>query len=275
MDKTLNTKFSVLLSIYYKETPSYLSLALFSIWENQNQRPSEIVIVKDGSLTEELDQVIDTFSKIAPVKCLFLDKNYGLGIALAKGVEQCSNEIIARMDTDDIAQPDRFEKQVNFLLKHPEYDVVGSNIAEFNQSEEDIVSYRKVPEQAIEIASFAKRRNPMNHMSIVFRKEAVINAGNYIPFPGYEDYYLWVRMLQNGSKFYNIQENLILARIGNNMLARRQGKEFFIQELKLQKKFYKIGFLNRFDYLLNVLLRATPRLFPISGLKYVYKTLRK
>lgn len=275
MDKTLSTKFSVLLSIYYKETPSYLSLALYSIWENQNQRPSEIVIVKDGSLTEELDQVIDTFSKIAPVKCLSLDKNYGLGIALAKGVEQCTNEIIARMDTDDIAQPDRFEKQVNFLLKHPEYDVVGSNIAEFNQSANDIVSYRKVPEKANEIALFAKRRNPMNHMSVVFRKEAVINAGNYIPFPGYEDYYLWVRMLQNGSKFYNIQENLILARIGNNMLARRQGKEFFMQELKLQKKFYKIGFLNRFDYFLNVLLRATPRLFPISGLKYVYKTLRK
>ncbi|HAQ17689.1 MAG TPA: amylovoran biosynthesis protein AmsE [Prolixibacteraceae bacterium] len=276
MDQTKrNLSFSVLLSVYYKEKPEYLSSALESIWKNQTLKPKEIVIVKDGPLSDELDHVIDAFSTIAPIKCVSLDKNYGLGIALAKGLEACSNEIVARMDSDDIAQPDRFEKQVKFLVEHPKYDVVGSNIAEFNQSINDIVSFRKVPEQANEITSFAKRRNPMNHMTIVFRRRAVLDAGNYVPFLGYEDYYLWVRMFRNGSKFYNLQENLVFARIGNDMLVRRQGINFFFQELKLQKEFRRIGFINRFDYMLNLLFRATPRLFPIWGLKYVYKTLRK
>lgn len=268
-------KFSVLISIYYKETPISLKYALNSIWADQILKPSEIVIVKDGLLTAELDKVIDTFSKMAPVKCLSLDENYGLGIALAKGLEACSNEFVARMDSDDIAQQGRFEKQIKFLVENPSYDIVGSNIAEFNQSADDIVSYRKVPEQSNEIVKFAKRRNPMNHMSIVFRKKAVLAAGNYIPFLGYEDYYLWVRMMLKGSLFYNIQENLILARIGNNMLARRQGNTYFIQELKLQKEFFRIGFIKKHDYFLNLVLRAIPRLMPVHALKYIYKLLRR
>lgn len=270
-----NMLFSILLSVYNKENPIFFSSALDSIWSDQILKPSEIVIVKDGPLTKELDEVIELFSKSAPVKCVQLNQNCGLGIALAKGLEACSNEIIARMDSDDIAQPDRFEKQVKYLVYHPEYDVIGSNIAEFNQSVNDIVSFRKVPEQANEIFAFARRRNPMNHMSIVYRKKAVLDAGNYIPFPGYEDYYLWIRMLMKGSAFYNIQENLIFARTGNDMLSRRQGKAFFLQELKLQKEFQRIGFITRSGYMLNLLFRAIPRLFPVWGLKYVYKTLRK
>lgn len=267
--------FSVLLSVYNKENPKFLSSALDSIWSYQILKPNEIVIVKDGLLTEELDEVIELFSKSAPVKCVQLNKNCGLGIALAKGLEACSNELVARMDSDDISQPDRFEKQINFLSNHPECDIIGSNIVEFSQSENEIVSYRKLPEHSNDISSFSKRRNPMNHMTVVFRKSAVLKAGNYIPFHGYEDYFLWVRMLLNGSSFYNIQENLILARIGNNMLARRQGKIFFVQELKLQKEFYHIGHIKTKDYILNLCLRATPRLFPVWGLKYVYKFLRK
>lgn len=267
--------FSVLIPVYFKENAIYLEEALKSIWENQSYKPSEIVIVKDGPLSNTLDQVIIDYSKKAPLKIISLDRNYGLGIALAKGLEACSNDIVARMDSDDIAMPDRFEKQVIFLANHPKYDIVGSNIAEFNQSTNDIVSYRKLPEQADKIVLFAKRRNPMNHMTVVFRKTAIFRAGNYVPFPGYEDYYLWVRMILKGSTFYNLQENLIMARVGNDMLARRQGITFFRQELKLQRKFYQIGLLNSYEYLLNILLRTIPRLFPIWGLKYIYKFLRR
>lgn len=266
--------FSVLVSVYFKERPEYLSSALESIWQNQSIKPSEIVIVKDGMLTIKLNKVIDTFSKISPIKCVSLDKNYGLGIALSKGLVACSNNIVARMDSDDIALPDRFKKQIPYILNHPEYDVVGSNIAEFNQKPNNIVSYRKLPESLPEIALFAKRRNPLNHMTVVFRKDAVLRVGNYIAFQGYEDYYLWVRMLLNGSAFFNIQENLVLARIGNNMIARRQGKIFFLQEVKLQNEFYRREFINQFDYIINLLLRAVPRLFPVWGLKFIYKVLR-
>lgn len=271
----IDCAFTVLLSIYYKEKPVFLSRALNSIWEEQILKPVEIVIVKDGPLTNELNLVLTEFEKLAPVKNLELDKNYGLGFALAKGLNVCSNEIVARMDSDDIAKPDRFEKQIKYIIDHPEYDVIGSNIAEFDKSEKDIVSIRKVPKEQNEIYTFAYRRNPMNHMSVVFRKSAVLRAGSYISFLGFEDYYLWVRMLLQGSKFYNIQDNLLLVRIGNDMHARRQGKLYFLQELKLQKELFQMGFINWFEYMLNLLLRAFPRLFPVWLLKYVYKIIRK
>ncbi len=276
MDKTLTKPaFSVLFSVYSREKAIYLSSALKSIWEDQSHKPEEIVIVKDGPLTTELDSVITEFEKVAPVKCLTLDKNYGLGIALAKGLAICSYDIVARMDSDDISRPDRFEKQIQFIADHPEYDIIGSNIAEFNQSEDDIVSFRKVPELSTVICSFAKRRNPMNHMSVMFRKDAVLRAGNYIPFQGYEDYYLWVRMIMTGSLLYNLQDNLVFVRIGKGMIARRQGIFYFKQELKLQKEFYLIGFINLARYMLNILCRAMPRLLPVGLLGYIYKIIRK
>ena len=268
-------KFSVLISVYNKESCHFFNMALKSIWDDQILKPNEIVIVKDGPLSTELENIIEIYSQIAPINVITFNKNMGLGIALAKGIEVCKFNIIARMDSDDIAYPDRFEKQIKFITNHPEYDVIGSNIAEFNQSINDIVSYRKLPEKPNEIALFAKRRNPMNHMSVVFRKEAVLRAGNYIPFQGYEDYYLWIRMLLKGSTFYNLQEILILARIGNEMIIRRQGKIFFFQELKLQKELLRIRFINWFDYIFNLFFRAIPRLFPVWGLKYVYNYLRK
>ena len=139
MDKTIaKPAFSVLLSVYNRETAKYLSSALKSIWEDQSLKPDEIVIVKDGPLPIELDSVITEFEKVAPVKCLALERNYGLGIALAKGLLICSCDIVARMDSDDIARPDRFEKQIKFMVDYPEYDMVGSNIAEFNESVRDI-----------------------------------------------------------------------------------------------------------------------------------------
>lgn len=272
---TSNTAFSVLLSVYSKENPEYLYSALNSIWENQNLKPSEIVIIKDGPLTEELDKVIETLSKIAPIKCHSLDKNYGLGIALAKGLIVCSNEIVARMDSDDIASPDRFIKQLQYIKENPEITLLSSNIAEFEENISIIRSIRKVPQAHKEIIQFAKRRNPMNHMTVMFRKSAVLDAGNYLPFHGYEDYYLWVRMLQKGYKAANLKEHLVYARIGNNMIARRQGLRFFKEELRLQKEFFRMGFINRMEWAQNILLRAFPRLMPILVLKLIYKTLRK
>jgi glycosyltransferase involved in cell wall biosynthesis len=266
--------FSVLLSVYYREKPDYFFKSLESIL-NQSLPPSEIVIVKDGPLTPELDEVINHYNGRACLNLVSLEKNYGLGIALNHGLSACTYDIVARMDSDDIARHDRFERQISFITKHSEYDLVGSNIAEFNRDIDDIVSYRKVPEHPDEIASFARRRSPVNHMSVVFRKDAVLKAGGYLPFRNYEDYHLWMRMLIHGSKFYNIQENLIFARIGNDMLARRQGLMYFKQELKLQSTFLKAGFIKFHIFILNIMLRAIPRLMPLFMLKIVYNRIRK
>ena len=161
------------------------------------------------------------------------------------------------------------------MTEHPEFDILGTDIAEFHNQGDVVCSHRRLPSSFPEIKGFAKRRNPLNHMSVIFKKSAVIAAGNYQPFFGYEDYYLWIRMLRNGSMIGNIPEDLVLARVGNNMFARRHGIRFFKQELRLQKELLQMDFLSHWEYFRNVFLRAFPRLFPVWGLKLVYKFLHK
>jgi len=267
--------FSVLISVYREEESDYFKASLKSIWDNQSLKPSEIVIVKDGPLTEQLDIIIDNFAQKAPVHIISLKNNSGLGVALAKGLLTCKNETIARMDSDDISTPDRFKKQIEYLKNHPDISLLGSNIAEFIKTPSLVCGIRKVPEKHEDIFRFAKKRNPMNHVSIIFKKSAVLNSGNYLTFIGYEDYYLWVRMFLKGYRAANIQENLVYVRIGNNMIKRRQGLKFFKRELMLQKRFYSMNFISAPRYIKNIFLRGLPRLMPVLFLSYIYKYLRK
>ena len=267
-------KFSVLMSVYHKENPTFLVEALDSISKHQTLAPDEYVIVKDGKLTKKLDDIIDAFSRKANTKIVTLETNSGLGIALSKGVEVCSYETIARMDGDDISFPERFEKQMDYLKKNPDISFLSAHVDEFSTGTDSINGVRKVPIDNAAILQFAKSRNPMNHMAVVFRKKDVLSAGNYQTFHGYEDYYLWVRMIMRGCKGANLDESLIWARVGNNMLSRRQGIKFFRQEIKLQRRFYEMGFINSATLLKNILTRAFPRLFPIWALSFVYRTLR-
>ncbi|CZR10824.1 Glycosyl transferase family 2 [Trichococcus flocculiformis] len=211
-----NRKVSVLMSVYYKEKPEYLEACLESIIQ-QTYQPDEIVLVKDGPLTEELEHVLEQFVSKNPqmYKLVPLEKNVGLGKALAIGVEAASYELIARMDTDDIALPERLEKQRNYFQMNPETAIVGSDIIEFEGSIDQVVANRIVPHTHEEIYEFAKRRNPFNHMTVMYRKDSVLEVGNYQPLNGYEDYYLWVRMLEKGLKAYNFAEVLVYARGGN------------------------------------------------------------
>lgn len=268
-------QFSVLISVYAKENPRYFDLALKSIWQNQTLKPDEIIIVKDGPIPGDLESILKNQSENIPIKIVSLSINMGLGYALSIGVEECSHNIIARMDSDDICAPDRFQKQLEYLKAHPEISLLSSNIAEFDEDPSLVRGVRKVPCKHIEILSFAKRRNPMNHMAVIFRKSAVIDAGNYQPFRGYEDYFLWVRMLHKGYIAANLNENLVFARVGNNMIARRQGIKFFKEELRLQKEFRNLGFIDLWGWSQNILFRAIPRLLPVFVLNLIYKTLRK
>ncbi|MEK7719472.1 MAG: glycosyltransferase [Bacteroidota bacterium] len=265
--------FSVLMAVYCKELPGRLKVAFESIWDKQALKPTEIVLVKDGPLTEELDQIIGQFKKISPLKIISLDQNHGLGYALSYGLTYCSHELVARMDSDDLSKPDRFEKQIRFMHEHPEFDIVGANIEEFNHSPEEIHSHRRLPTTFSKLKMFSKLRSPFNHMTVVFKKAAVLKAGSYQPFHVYEDYYLWVRMIQNGAKIANIPEYLVTARLDDSQLARRHGSYIFKQEMKLQKEMLQIHFLNRWEYSRNLLLRAYPRLLPFWVLKLIYKVL--
>ncbi len=189
--------FSVLMSLYAKEHPEFLYRSLQSIWDKQTLKPAEIVLVKDGPLTPELERVISDFQTRTPLKVVALSKNQGLGKALNAWLQACSYDLVARMDTDDISKPERFERQVSVFEKHPEFSLVGAWIEEFIDAKEHIVAVRKVPERHEEIYSFAKS----NHPVVMFRKTAVLRCGNYRHCISYEDYYLWVRMLANGCLF--------------------------------------------------------------------------
>ena len=269
-------KFSVLISVYYKENTSFMKEALSSI-ENQTLPMDEIVLVKDGSLTSELDRVIryhSEHSKI-PYKIIELKENVGLGEALNEGMKQCSHEWIARMDSDDIAFPERFEKQFAALVENPDIDILGSWICEFDDDPTHCTQERKVPAAYRDIVKFSKYRNPLNHMTVVFRKDAVLDAGGYLPMSGFEDYYLWMRMLMRGKRFLNLPQVLVKARTGQGMIARRQGWEYAKNELILEKAAYQIGFWSRADLVKNFFTRFLPRLLPLFIVEKLYNLLRK
>ena len=268
--------FSVLISVYNKENSLSLRQSLTSVFR-QKLPPTEVVLLKDGPLTEELDKVIAEYVMRYPeLKIVSLPVNQGLGKALNEGLKHCSYDLVARMDTDDIAKPDRFEKQIRVFQEHPELDVVGAWIDEFEETTSNIISTRKLPEVHDDICQFAKKRNPENRPVIMFRKQAVLAAGGYQHFPLFEDYYLWIRMLQNGAKFYNIQESLLYFRFSPAMFKRRGGLKYVTTELRFQNQLRNLGFITSSEYLYNVFIRVITRMMPNTLRAILYKkALRK
>ena len=264
-------KFSVLMSVYYKEKASYLDDALNSIF-NQTLRPNEVVLVEDGPLNDDLYKVIDKYKKkYKYFKTVRLKKNMGLGNALNEGLKHCTYEYVARMDTDDISMPDRFEKQIAFLEKNPDVDCVGSNMLEYDENMKNVISKKMVPETNEEIKKYVKERNPMNHPTVIYKKEEVLAVNSYEDFPFFEDYYLWAKMIKSGSKFYNIQENLYKFRAGLSMFKRRGGKQYLRDINKLEKGLLKLKIINKKEYVLNVLKRSIIALLPNCLRTFFYK----
>lgn len=265
--------FSVLLSLYYKEDPVFLHQSLYSVF-CQKLLPNEVVLVKDGPLTKELENVVNTFVQKYPIlKVVSLPQNRGLGRALNEGLKHCSYDLVARMDTDDICKPDRFEKQVRFMEGHPEFDVVGAWIDEFQDDVSNIISTRKLPENHDAIFLFGKKRNPMNHPVVMFRKKAVEDAGGYQPFYLFEDYFLWIRMLLKGSKFYNIQESLLFFRFSPDMFKRRGGIKYACVEIRFQWRLYKLGYISFTKTSENICIRFFARIVPNNIRELIYKKL--
>ncbi len=254
--------FSVLMSVYKNENPEFLEQALRSVVTN-TVCPDEIVMVKDGPLTEELEAVLRRFQNQYPIlKFVIHEKNTGLGIALRDGLLACSCELVARMDTDDVCMPSRFEKQLRYMEMHPEIALAGTNIKEFSSNIDHPDSQTILPAGHEEILRFAKRRNPFRHMAVMFRKSKVLEAGNYRNFLWFEDYDLWIRMLLHGYQTANIQEFLVYVRADRNMFARRGGWKYLTQDISFQKFLLHIGFIGRLDYMKNIFIRGAVRLMP-------------
>lgn len=221
-------KYSVLMSVYKNDNPEFLKIALESVYEKQTRKPDEVVIVFDGPISENLHAVLNEFQKGKEgiVKFYPQEENKGLGEALRIGSEKCTGDYIFRMDSDDYSDPKRFETQIKYLEEHPEIDVLGSDIAEFDKSPDESHLRRRVCyAEYDDIVKMSKSRNPMNHVSVCIKKSALFKAGGYIPLRYVEDYYLWVRMIGNGLKLANINETLVYVRVGNGFADRRGFKE--------------------------------------------------
>lgn len=267
----MSHSFSVLLSVYKNEKSEYLKDALESISIKQSIQPSEIILVKDGFLTPELEGILSQLQKrISYLKVFGYEENQGLGFALNFGLKKCTNELVFRMDTDDIAHPKRFELQLKYLKDNPDISIIGSTIEEFWKEPGDIKQYRRVPLTCLEIDSSKLKRCPFNHMTVLFKKSAVEEVGGYLSMPNYEDFYLWIRLL---SKYQglNIPLPLVSARIGNDMIGRRQGFVFFVKEISFQSKLYNDKLIPFKLYLRNCIVRGIPRLLPKFILKKIYK----
>lgn len=231
-----NRPFSVAMSVYHKDNADYFDRALQSITEHQTVKPTEIVLVCDGPLNERLDAVINKYRKEYPIfKVIRLKKNKGLGNALKLAIENASYELIARMDSDDVSVPDRFEQQLKYFSTHPKADIVGGDITEFIGEESHIVGKRTVPLKNSEIKEYMKTRCAFNHVSVMYKKSAVQSAGGYLDWFWNEDYYLWIRMQLNNAVFANTGTVLVNVRVGEEMYQRRGGKKYFQSEYGLQK----------------------------------------
>lgn len=218
-----NIAFSVLMSVYYKEKPERLRYAIDSII-NQTLLPNEFVIVEDGKLTGKLEKILEEYKeKYNWIKIIKLPQNLGLGLALREGVKACNYNYIARMDSDDYSRPYRFEKQINYLKNNPDLDLLGGNIAEYDENMENVLSIRKVPTGLKKIKKFAKTRNPFNHVSVIFSKKAVLECNNYESMLFFEDYYLWGKLISSNCNVNNIDEILVDVRARRRYAKSKSG----------------------------------------------------
>jgi glycosyltransferase involved in cell wall biosynthesis len=267
--------FSVLMSIYQWEKPDNFTRAMKSVWDEQTIKPNEIILVQDGLLTTNLLTIVDEWkAKLVDVLIVVpIETNVGLGAALNIGFQHCTCELVARMDTDDIAQPHRFEKQLK-AFSEMDIDVCGSWISEFISDEVIIIAERKVPKCHNDIAQFSKKRSPLNHVTVMFKQSKVKEAGGYQKMISFEDYYLWIRMLQVGAIMYNIQESLVNVRAGYEQLDRRRGFKYAKAEYDFLIKLYTMGFYNPVTLVLNILIRFSIRIAPKKMVEIIYEKLR-
>jgi glycosyltransferase involved in cell wall biosynthesis len=263
------------MSVYHKEVSRNLDRCLGSL-ANQTLPADEIIIVKDGTLPSELEETLLSWQGRLPLKIIGYAENKGLAYALDCGLKHCSNELIARMDSDDICLLDRFEKQLTVFKNNPDFAVVGGIVIEFSDSPEDIISYRIVPENHADIVKFAKLRNPFTHPSVMFRKSVIINVGSYdISYKGCEDYELWFRVLKSGYIAYNIPEPIIYFRAGEQLIEHRSEKKSYHCYIRLKKQMRDQKFINWLDYQISVVTQTVFYCSPLSVKKLIYKLLRK
>lgn len=269
-------KYSVLMTVYTKDNPEYFSLALDSM-VNQTYAPDEIVIVKDGPVVKELQKVIDDYiSAGAPIVQVQLPKNKGLGLALNEGLKVIKNELIARMDSDDYSLPERCELQVREFEKNPKLDIIGCPVLEFVGTIDSIVGERKVPLTNKAIYAFAKKRDPFNHPTVMYRKSAVMKAGCYSDYRKNQDTDLWIKMLSNHVVCKNLAEPVFRFRFDEGTYKKRKSWINTKILIEIRYKAWKSGFNSFGEFMTVATAQLGMYVLPVGFQKFLYqKILRR
>lgn len=261
------------MSIYKKDDPAYLRIALDSII-NQTLPPDEIVLVADGPIPTELEDVVkNTDTRQVEIVFLPQDVNRGLGEALRIACENCKYDYIARMDSDDISLPNRFEKQMRVFENDPDVGMVGGMITEFVGEPANIVNKRILPLDCESIYKMMQTRCGVNHVTVIIRKSDLMAAGNYSGRFRQEDFYLWARMMKNKVKILNIPDIVVNVRSGEDQFARRGGMKYFHEHMKVFKFMYHEGLISYPILLKNYCLRFAQVAFPNKLRTWVYQHL--
>jgi len=273
--------FSVILPVYGKDHPQYFLDALQSL-ANQTAPADEVLVIEDGPLSAELYDVLNRAAHFLPnLKRLPLAANVGLSEALNIGLTNATHAWVARMDSDDLCMPHRFEKQLEFIAKNPDIAVVGSWTDEFEEDQNTVKGQRQVPATTQAIIDFAKWRCPFNHVTVFYKKSVILGLGAYTSAPGNhrgygDDYTLWGRVLTNGCAVANLQESLVKVRTNADFYRkRRRGWVYFKSEKAEISELKKIGLINTWQFMVHVCAKFVIRMMPAPVLKLVYATLRK
>ena len=266
-----NMKYSVVMSVYAKDNPEWFKQAIDSLL-NQTIQPDEIVVVADGPLTLQLNTVLSRYKNSRIISVVRLKRNQGLGNALNIGIERAKNELIGRMDSDDIAIPNRFQLQLAEFEKHSDLDILGGQIAEFVDDPKEIIGYRKVPATPFEIKQFARRRSPFNHPTVMYKKSMIQQIGGYdTSIIRLEDYDLWLRAIAKGAVCANLDDAILKYRSTTDAVKRRKTFVWLRNHVRARVQFYKNGYISLSDLAYGLATQIILFMIPTKLAKIVFK----
>lgn len=264
-----------MICVYRGDKADYVVQSVESIL-SQTVKSDDIVIVVDGPIGEKLNKAMGDVAKMSKtINVVRLPKNVGVGPASNEGIKYCKNELIAKMDADDVAFPDRLEKQLDAFGHDSKLTLLGGQLAEFEGEVENVVSYRKVPTSAKEIRKFARRRSPFNNQTVMYKKTAVLDVGGYPKLNRAEDYYLYSKLMAEKYKVGNLSDTLVYFRLDDNAMGRRKTWRHTKEIIKVRNEIRKLGISSMWDFVVTAAGQLAVFVLPSFFMKAVYGKLRK
>lgn len=263
-------KLSVSMCVYHGDCANYFDDALHSVY-NQTYRPDEVVLTVDGPVSHEIENVISKYEVNEGLKVVRLEKNMGHGVARRTGLANCTNELVAIADADDINEPTRFEKEIEYFEKNPKLTAISTDCYHFVNSIYQPLYREYLPTTDEAIKKALKTKCPLTQASVMFKKSKVEEAGGYQDWYHAEDYYLWIRLFQNGAVFANIPECLLYVRSNSSYISRRGGYKYFKSLKKLFRYMYDNDIISYPLYLYNLMTRYVAQVLMPGKLRSILR----